>query len=254
MQDVTSTRQDVRCRCAGPPPVASTLTAMIAADDDLQLLRRLTPCTTWTDAVETLRDAGWSPCGTGDWAFALRSPGGATVARISPFDPAAPYTAALYREAATTGQVPRLIQHLDLAGGARLTVMEHLDPVPEADAAAFLTGLHDDPALAALAVTVRAVHERGAREQPFWGPLDANPDNVRRGLDGRLVLSDPYYADGPRLYRTAAEDPDAVVRAIPPDLRRHLTEIPLAASGPWEHGDRERLRATLAAADARAGN
>jgi hypothetical protein len=50
--------------------------------------------------------AGWTPCGAGDWAIALRSPDGTAAARISPFDPTGPYTAALYREAAHTRLVP----------------------------------------------------------------------------------------------------------------------------------------------------
>lgn len=54
---------------------------------------------------------GWTPCGAGDWAIALRSPDGTTAARISPFDPTGPYCAALYREAAHTRQVPRLFTH-----------------------------------------------------------------------------------------------------------------------------------------------
>ena len=42
-----------------------------------------------------------------------------------------------------------------------------------------------------------------------------------------------------------------VVALIPEAERRFMTEIPLAASGPWEPGAREALRAGLAAADAR---
>lgn len=72
-----------------------------------------------------------------------------------------------------------------------------------------------------------------------------------RGSDGRLVLTDPFYADGPALYATAGSDPDAVVARIPEDQRRFMTEIPLAASGPWEPADREAMRTGLAAADAR---
>src|SRR4029453_17734759 len=76
-------------------------------------------------AVErALLDAGWTPCGAGDWAIALRSPDGSTAARISPFDPAGPWAAALYREAAHTGQVPVLFEHRRLAGGGDLQVME----------------------------------------------------------------------------------------------------------------------------------
>jgi hypothetical protein len=41
------------------------------------------------------------------------------------------------------------------------------------------------------------------------------------------------------------------VALIPEAERRFMTEIPLAASGPWELADREAMRAGLAAADAR---
>ncbi|BBH68546.1 hypothetical protein ACTI_52310 [Actinoplanes sp. OR16] len=72
-----------------------------------------------------------------------------------------------------------------------------------------------------------------------------------RAADGRLVV-DLYYADGPALYACAESDPDLVVARIPEAERRFMTEIPLAASGPWDEAAREAMRAGLAAADARA--
>lgn len=69
--------------------------------------------------------------------------------------------------------------------------------------------------------------------------------------DGRLVVVDLFYADGPNLYATAATDPDPVVARIPEAQRRFMTEIPLFASGPWEPGAQQAMRAGLAAADAR---
>jgi hypothetical protein len=89
------------------------------------------------DVENALLAAGWAPCGAGDWAIALRSPDGAAAARISPFDPTGPYTAALYREAAHTRQVPRLFAHRRLVGGGDLQVMEWLRPVAEDEAVAF---------------------------------------------------------------------------------------------------------------------
>lgn len=82
-------------------------------------------------------------------------------------------------------------------------------------------------------------------------PLDHNPANVMRATDGRLVVADLCYADGPNLYATAATDPDLVVARIPEAERRFMTEIPLAASRPSEPGAREAIRAGPAAADAR---
>ena len=98
---------------------------------------------------------------------------------------------------------------------------------------------------------MRRVHERARRELPWCGPLDTNLANIMRTVAGRLVVTDLFYADGPNLYATAAENPDLVVALIPEAERRFMTEIPLAASGPWEPGAREALRAGLAAADAR---
>ncbi|WP_217178820.1 hypothetical protein [Streptomyces sp. AC495_CC817] len=204
------------------------------------------------EAERALTAAGWTPCGAGDWAFALLSPDRSCVARISPFDPTGPYTAALYREAASTAQVPRLFSHRRLAGGGDLMVMERLHPADEADAVAFLAALAESrPEVAALAGVVRRVHARAVAELPWCGPLDDNPSNVMRGADGRLVLTDPYYADGPALYETAGSDPDLVAARIPADERRHMTEIPLAGSGPWSRESRDRMRDALAAADAR---
>jgi hypothetical protein len=98
---------------------------------------------------------------------------------------------------------------------------------------------------------VRRVHEQARRDLPWCGSLDHNPANVMRAADRRLVVVDLFYADGPNLYATAATNPDLVVALIPETERRFMTEIPLAASGPWEPGAREAMRAGLVAADAR---
>ena len=204
------------------------------------------------DVEQALLTAGWTPCGAGDWAIALRSPGGTAAARISPFDPTGPYSAALYREAAQTGQVPGLLAHRRLAGGGDLQVLEWLRPVPEDEAVAFHRAIAvRAPEVADLVDAVRRVHERARRELPWCGPLDNNPANVMQALDGRLVVADLFYADGPNLYATAAADPDLIVARIPAAERRFMAEIPLAASGPWEPGAQEAIRAGLAAADAR---
>lgn len=207
---------------------------------------------THRDVERALLDDGWTPCGAGDWAIALRSPDGATVARISPFDPTGPYSAALYREAAHTRQVPVLVEHRRLAGGGDLQVLEWLRPVPVGEAAAFHRQISErTPEVADLVRVVRRVHERARRDLPWCGPLDTNPSNVMRAADGRLVVLDLFYADGPSLYAAAATDPDVVVARIPEPERRFMTEIPLAGSGPWDEAERAAMRAGLAAADAR---
>lgn len=204
------------------------------------------------DVERILLSAGWTPCGAGDWAIALRSPDGTAAARISPFDPTGPYTAALYRQAGHTRQVPELFAHHRLVGGGDLQVMERLRPVAEDEAVAFHRAIAMRASeVADLVEVVRRVHERARRELPWCGPLDHNPANVMRAADGRLVVADPFYADGPNLYATAATNPDLIVAKIPEAERRFMTEIPLAVCGPWEPGAQEAMRAGLAAADDR---
>ncbi len=215
----------------------------------LELLDALGPDATHRDAEDLLREAGWTPCGAGDWAFALAAPDADLVARISPFDPVGPYTARLYEDAAATGLVPRLVAHRRLAGGGDLQVMERLQAASASDAVDFLARLATDPDLAELAAVVTRTHAEAQRDLPWCGPLDGNPSNVMRTLAGRLVLTDPYYADGPNLYATAENDPDRVVALIPEPERRFMTEIPLAESGPWSPEDRDALRDKLRRAD-----
>lgn len=216
------------------------------------LLARLGSPAEHRDVEATLVAAGWTPCGAGDWAIALRSPDGTAAARISPFDPTGPYSAALYREAAHTRQVPRLLLHRRLSGGGDLQIMEWLDPVPKDEAAAFHRAISAQaPEVADLVASVRRIHDQAQRELPWCGPLDDNPANVMRAKSGRLVVADLFYADGPNLYAAATADPDLVVSTIPESERRFMTEIPLAGSGPWKPGVQEAMRQALAAADAR---
>ncbi|MFK0004606.1 hypothetical protein [Paenarthrobacter sp. NPDC090522] len=205
-----------------------------------------------TEVEDLLRGRGWTPCGAGDWAIALRSPDGNAVARISPFDPVGPFTAAFYREAAGTGRVPKLYLHRRLAGGGDLQLMEWLGPVTFEEAAGFWRELTaGNSELAPLSRTLHDVHQRAQRELPWCGPLDDNPSNIMRSANGPLVLADPFYADGPNLYATAASNPEVVAARIPRAERQFITEIPLAASGPWDPTDREKIRKGLEAADAK---
>jgi hypothetical protein len=222
------------------------------ASPHAEMLGRLPRQSDHREVKQALLGQGWSPCGAGDWAIALRSPDGTAAARISPFDPTGPYSTALYREAAHTHQVPALFAHRRLTGGGDLQVLEWLEPVPEDEAAAFHRAIAEhSPEVADLVDIVRRVHEQARRDLPWCGPLDHNPANVMRAADGRLVVVDLFYADGPNLYATAATNPDLVVALIPEAERRFMTEIPLASSGPWEPAKREAMRAGLAAADAR---
>lgn len=205
------------------------------------------------DAEQAFRAAGWTSCGAGDWAIALRSPEGTAVARISPFDPASPYAVELYREAAHTRQVPELFAHRRLVGGGDLQIMEWLQPVPEPEAVAFHRAIASrEPEVAELADVVRRIQERARGELPwFRSELDDNPENVMRTADARLVAIDLFGADGPNLYAAVTDNPDLVVARIPEPERRFMTEIPLTSTGPWEPAVRAKMRAGLEAADAR---
>jgi hypothetical protein len=200
---------------------------------------------------QVLLEAGWVRCGVGDWAVVLASPSGDLAARISPFDPTAPYTRDLFRRAATTRQVPVLHAYVELEGGAVCTVMERLYPVePEAGSDFFRALDAGDLHLRDLVAAIDEVLDVARRELPWCGPLDPNPSNVMRREAGDLVLSDPFFADGPNLYGSILTDPMLVARLIPAERRRHMLELPLAESGPWDPVEREKMRAALASADA----
>lgn len=201
------------------------------------------------DAEAALLDAGWVRCGAGDWAVVLSSPDGRAAGRISPFDPAATYNTAFYREAAPTGQVPALFGHRRLAGGGDLQILELLHPVPEDEATRFARTIQESDG-GVLEVALR-IHERLRREQPWPGPLDFNPTNVMRAADGRLVIMDVFALDGPRLYGTAATDPDLVAAWIPESERRFIAEIPLATTGGRQDEQMRAIGAGLERADAR---
>lgn len=204
----------------------------------------------YDDAESALTLDGWTRAGAGDWAFAMRSPGGSIAARISPFDPTGPYSVTLYRQAAFTGQVPKLFGHRRLRGGGDFQLLEWLEPAPEDQAVAFHRAITQaDPEVAELVAVLRQVHDQARRELPWCGPVDTNPSNVMRAADGHLVVADVFYAEG--LYEIAWTDPDLVVARIPAAERQFMTEIPTAHSGPWDRASRDQLRELLDAADAR---
>jgi hypothetical protein len=218
---------------------------------ELSVLDRLQADADHALTERALEGAGWEHCGVGDWAVVLASPSGDLAARVSPFDPTAPYTRDLFRRAASTGQVPVLHAYVELEGGAVCTVMERLYPVEPDVGSAFFRALEAvEPQVAALHAAIDEVLEVARQELPWCGPLDPNPSNVMRREAGDLVLSDPFYADGRNLYGSILTDPMLVARAIPAERRRHMLELPLAESGPWDPVEREKMRAALALADA----
>ncbi|TQL67948.1 hypothetical protein FB381_1837 [Nocardioides albertanoniae] len=226
-----------------------TTEAGAEAGRDADALALVAPGADHTDAEAALLDAGWTRCGAGDWAIALRSPDGRVAARISPFDPVGAYNVALYREAAGTGQVPALFGHRRLAGGGDLQVMELLASVPEPEAVAFTQTVQSSGG--ELLEVAHRLHDRLSRELPWPGPLDFNPTNVMRRADGRLVMMDLFALDGLSLYQTAETDPDLFVVRFPEHERRFMADIPIATTGGRQEEQMAAIRSAVTAADAR---
>ena len=235
----------------GPGPTLTGVTSG-ARDPELAPLAAFGPSTTHRIAEHVLREAWWTACGAGDWAIALRSPSGRLAARISPFDPAMPYNAQLYRRAERTGQVPRVQAEVTLHGGANLLILEFLQPVAPARATAFHRSIRARaPGVAELAELVSVVHRQARAELPWCAAvIDANPTNVMARSTGELVLIDPFYADGPTLYGTLLTNASRVARSIPRDDRAHMFELPLASTGRPDPATLQAMREALAAADA----
>lgn len=200
------------------------------------------------EAAGCLLAAGWNVCGLGDWATVWRSPDGALVARVSPFEPAYGVFVELCQTLAGHPLLPRIEFDATLAGGGRVTVMEFLMPVEPAEAAAVVArwdaAAHDDP----IAVVRRAAERldaEAARTIPFWGGLDHNPGNVLRNATGEPKLVDLFYAAGLEIYRVLREDPAKVAAAIPAERRRYICDIAAVA----RMSDPDELAALRAAAD-----
>ncbi|MFI9486931.1 hypothetical protein ACIG47_11115 [Promicromonospora sp. NPDC052451] len=182
---------------------------------------------------------GWNVCGLGDWATVWRSPDGALVARVSPFEPAYQVFVALCRTLDGHPLLPHIEFDAPLDGGGRLTVLEFLTPAGSAEADAVVrrweAALPGDPV-----TEVRREAERldaeAARTIPFWGGLDHNPGNVLRTAAGEPKLVDLFYAAGLEIYRVLAENPAEIAEAFPSDQRRYLCDIAALArqAGPGE--------------------
>ena len=184
------------------------------------------------EALAELVLLGWTPCGVGDWAVVLRSPGGRLAARICPFDPAYSAFLELCRRCAGSRYLPHIDLTAALDGGGSLTVLEFLAPAPEAAAAQLLrqwTQDEGDAELSMVKAAALAVDEEYRARLPWWDGIDLNQGNVRQSVDGRLTLVDVFCMDGAALYGQILQDPAVVRRLIPEEQRRHLLEIPYLA-------------------------
>lgn len=203
------------------------------------------------DAEARLLALGWAACGRGDWAIALQSPSGQLAARISPFDPTAPFTAKLYREGRDTGWFPELLLEHPLAGGANLLLMEFLHPADLELGIDIHRRLQEkDHSVRDAANLIEQIHAEACRALAWCGPIDDNPSNIMVASDGSPRITDPYYAAGPALYGAILDSPLEVARAIPAEQRRHILEIPMDSTGRWEPHLLQEMRDGLAHADA----
>ena len=187
---------------------------------------------THRQVLAELATAGWVPCGVGDWAVALRSPQGAVVARVCPFDPAYPAFVDLCRECAGNRWLPEVELAAGLEGGGSVVFLEFAAPVDHAVAreiaAQWRTGT-GDAELGEVRRIARLIDARYRESVPWWDGFDLNEAHVRRAAGGRLVLIDIFCLDGAALYRQILEDVSRVHRRIPRERMRYALEIPYIA-------------------------
>jgi len=181
--------------------------------------------------VELIR-LGWTPCGVGDMAVALRSPRGLLAARVCPFDPAHPPFVELCRSCSGNPYLPRIDLAVALNGGGALTVMEFLAPAGPTVAAEVSRRWREgggDSDFDAVRREALAVDAECRACVPWWDGIDLNDGNVRRSVDGAVTLVDLFCLDGPALYGQILQDADVVRRQLPEDQRRHVLHIPYLA-------------------------
>lgn len=175
---------------------------------------------------------GWVPCGVGDWAVGLRSPAGALVARVCPFDPAYAAFVELCARCAGNRWLPRVELASDLDGGGSVAVLEYLAPV-EPECAALIaeqwTAGAGDAEFAEVRRAAREIDAEYRASTPWWDGFDLNSAHIRLAEDGRLVLIDVFCMDGASLYGQILKDVTEVHRRIPRDRMRYALEIPYIA-------------------------
>lgn len=205
------------------------------------------------DVEASLTDLGWTHCGAGDWAIALRSPSGQYAARISPFDPAFEYQVKLYSSARGNRYLPQCFRHLELEGGGSLLVLEFLHPLEESAAIAFRHRLEQgdkaDPDLERALAKITRVHARAQENLRWCGRLDFNPANFMQDDAGQIKLIDPFYMQGKKLYERVLTNPGEVVRLFPAAKRRYMFEIPVLAREATQE-EVKNLHDSLASAEA----
>jgi len=174
----------------------------------------------------------WVPFGAGDWAVALRSPGGGLVARVCPFDPAYRAFVDLCRECAGNPWLPRIELASALEGGGLVVFLEYLAPVgqPMSERVAERWRARaDDPEFGELCRAARRIDARYRESTPWWGLCDLETHDLFWSADDHPVLIDIYCMAGSDLYGAILEDVAAVHRRIPREQMRYALEIPYIA-------------------------
>ncbi|MBG0817138.1 hypothetical protein [Planomonospora sp. ID82291] len=185
---------------------------------------------THREATAELVLAGWTTCGVGDWAIGLRSPDGLWAARVCPFDPAYAAFLELCRRRSGNPYLPGVAFDTPLEGGGTLAVLEFLAPLEAARAEEVARRWRDgtgDAALAEVRQAAAAIDAEFRARTPWWDGIDLNAGNLRRALDGRVVVIDVFCMDGASVYAQVLRDA-AVVRAELPGSR-HILDIPYIA-------------------------
>ncbi|HEX6523589.1 MAG TPA: hypothetical protein VF070_26850 [Streptosporangiaceae bacterium] len=179
-----------------------------------------------------LATRGWVPCGVGDWAVGLRSPDGALVARVCPFDPAYSAFVELCRACAGNRWLPEIELAAGLEGGGSVVFLEFAAPADHAVAGQVArqwqagTG---DPDMAQVRRAAQVIDAQYRKSTPWWDGIDLNEAHIRSAADGRLVLIDVFCMDGASLYGAILQDVTEVHRRIPCERMRYALEIPYIA-------------------------
>jgi hypothetical protein len=178
-----------------------------------------------------LATAGWVPCGVGDWAVALRSPEGALVARVCPFDPAYAAFVDLCRECAGNRWLPRIELAADLEGGGSVVFLEFVAPVGHPVVKQFAERWRaraSDPEFQEVRRAAQRIDAEYRKSTPWWGRCDLDDAHIFRAAD-RPVLVDVFCMAGTELYRAILEDVAEVHRRIPRERMRYALDIPYIA-------------------------
>ena len=179
-------------------------------------------------ALTLLADAGWQLLANGDWSWAYVSPDGATVARVTPWDPAYRLHIDACLRHAGHPHLPRIDAIAPIHGDGYVVFMERLFACDAARGAVFcatlgITNASGDAtdlaaistavtqasrtpgnaeaqtaasALASLRAILLRLLDEGARTLPFWGGSDIRAGNLMCDTAEQIKVIDPAFLRG----------------------------------------------------------